>query len=250
MSGCRNYPIARISPHHPVGTISLRTVWSTGATDRRREGAAGGSGRNGEAKYRCGEWYRRCGEEGVDDSGRELGAGVAAQLGKRVGLRHRGLVAAIAGHRRVRVADEHDLGAERDLVAGELVGIAGAVPALVARANQSWRRRRARARSGRCARRSACGGGRTPTRRRRAGRACAGSERGIAILPMSCSSAAIATRSISSSSRPRRRATCHGERRHLVGVPAQLGIGSRSSALRSTPALCKRAEMRPLFFSA
>ena len=46
----------------------------------------------------------------------------------------------LGGHRDVGVARAHDARRERDLLAGETVGIAAAVPVLVRRANDRWRR--------------------------------------------------------------------------------------------------------------
>ncbi len=48
-----------------------------------------------------------------------------------LGLRHRRAVGAVGRHRVVGVAGEEDAGAERDRLAGEAVGVAAAVPALV-----------------------------------------------------------------------------------------------------------------------
>ena len=53
-----------------------------------------------------------------------------------LGFRSRAHVAAIGGHGRVGVAHEHDLRAERDLVAREPIRVARPVPALVAGADQ------------------------------------------------------------------------------------------------------------------
>ncbi len=61
----------------------------------------------------------------------ELGARVTAHLGDRDRARERVAVGAIRGHRVVRVAAEDDPRLDRDLVAGEPVGIATPVEALV-----------------------------------------------------------------------------------------------------------------------
>ena len=65
----------------------------------------------------------------------ELRAGVVADLGQRVLAAHRLAVGAVGGHRVVRVAAEDDPRGERDLLAGEAVRVAPAVPALVAGAD-------------------------------------------------------------------------------------------------------------------
>ena len=83
--------------------------------------------------------------ERVDDRGVELLAGAAAQLGQRVFDRVRGAVDAVGHHRVEGVADGDDAGAERDVLAGEAVGVAGAVPALVAGAHDAPRPAAARA---------------------------------------------------------------------------------------------------------
>jgi hypothetical protein len=73
---------------------------------------------------------RRPDERG-DDARVELRAGAAHELGDRVIVRHGRAVRAVRGHRVVGVAGEDDAAAERDLLAGEPVGVAGAVEALV-----------------------------------------------------------------------------------------------------------------------
>src|SRR5215212_5390306 len=66
----------------------------------------------------------------------ELLPGERADLVAREVGRQRATVRAVAGHRVVRVADEDHARAERDAVAGQSVGVAAAVPALVAVADQ------------------------------------------------------------------------------------------------------------------
>src|SRR3954451_12116389 len=70
--------------------------------------------------------------EDLDQPGVEMCSGAAAKLRKCVRQGHRRLVRAVGGHRVIGVADEHDAGRERDLVALEPVRVAGTVPALVA----------------------------------------------------------------------------------------------------------------------
>ena len=57
--------------------------------------------------------------------------------------RHRALVGAVGDHGVVGVADGHDAGAERDVLARQPVGVALAVPALVAGAHEPCHRRSA-----------------------------------------------------------------------------------------------------------
>ena len=57
--------------------------------------------------------------------------GVGPQLGQRRVVVHRGAVAAVRRHRVPRVAGEDDPAGQRDQLAGEAVGVAAAVPALV-----------------------------------------------------------------------------------------------------------------------
>ena len=71
------------------------------------------------------------GDEGVDHVRVELGAGVAAQLGERLRVRQRAPVRAVGYERVPGVAGEHDARGERDLLAGDAVRVAAAVPALV-----------------------------------------------------------------------------------------------------------------------
>ena len=66
-----------------------------------------------------------------------LRAGALAQAAKRLGMAQLPPVRPIGGHRVVRVADEDDARLERDVGCGELVGIPGAVPALVAVADDA-----------------------------------------------------------------------------------------------------------------
>ena len=71
------------------------------------------------------------GEERGDDLGVELRAGAALDLRDRFLERERRAVEAVGRHRVEGVGDEDDARAERDLLAGEAVGVALAVPALV-----------------------------------------------------------------------------------------------------------------------
>ena len=70
-------------------------------------------------------------EERVDDLGRELGAPAVANLGGGLGDRQRALIRPLGRHRVPGVGEPRDRRLERDAVAGEARGIAGAVPALV-----------------------------------------------------------------------------------------------------------------------
>src|SRR5262249_31139945 len=70
-------------------------------------------------------------DEDLDHDRVELRAGAADELVDR-GLRGQARsVCAVAQHRVVRVGDEQDPRPDRDLLAGEVVWVAGAVPALV-----------------------------------------------------------------------------------------------------------------------
>lgn len=77
----------------------------------------------------------KCGREGLHDVGVELRPGAPPELGECVGGTHGAAVRAIGCHRVVGVADGDDPRAEWDVLAGELIGVAAAVPALVARAH-------------------------------------------------------------------------------------------------------------------
>ena len=65
--------------------------------------------------------------------GFELSAGAAAELGERVAMLQGAPVGALGRHRRVGVADRDHARGQRDLLGGETVGVALAVPALVRR---------------------------------------------------------------------------------------------------------------------
>ena len=69
--------------------------------------------------------------EHLDELGVELDAGLAAQLVDRGLVRDRGAVRPAGDHRLVGVDDRHDPRPDRDLAAGEAVGIAAAVVPLV-----------------------------------------------------------------------------------------------------------------------
>src|SRR3990172_949351 len=69
--------------------------------------------------------------ESVHDPAIKLLAGAAVQLLERLLQGDDALVGAVGGHRVEGVADEDDARAERDLVAGEAVGVAAAVVVLV-----------------------------------------------------------------------------------------------------------------------
>ena len=84
--------------------------------------------------------------ECVDDCRVELGSGVAFEFGERVGLGSGVLVAALGGHGVKGVADSNDARAERNIRAGEPVGISVAVPAFVAGADEDGDRRERRRR--------------------------------------------------------------------------------------------------------
>src|SRR5918992_3568579 len=75
------------------------------------------------------------GQQRLHDPWVELGAGHAAQLRPGLVLREGGPVRPRRGHRLVGVTGEDDAGARRYLLAGQPVGIARAVPALVGAAH-------------------------------------------------------------------------------------------------------------------
>ena len=93
-----------------------------GVADRAPAGASRAAAARGRPEHA---------EQRVDDARVELRAGDAAQLGVRGGGRARRAPRARRGHRDERVAREQDPRGERDLLAGEAVGVAGAVEALV-----------------------------------------------------------------------------------------------------------------------
>src|SRR5664280_3287237 len=76
----------------------------------------------------------------LDDLRIELRAGVLAQLGQRGPSRARRVVGALGDQRVKGVARSDDARSERYLSAGQAVGIAAAVPSLVAGANQARNR--------------------------------------------------------------------------------------------------------------
>ena len=78
-------------------------------------------------------------DEGADDGGIELRPGAAVQLSSASASRHRRAIRAVGDHGVVGVADGDDAGAERDVVAGEAVGVAGAVEPLVRGAHERRR---------------------------------------------------------------------------------------------------------------
>ena len=80
-------------------------------------------------------------------------SGAAAQLGQRLGAARGGRYGRSLSHRVEGVADGDDAGAERDVLAGQAVGVAGAVPALVAGADELGRPAPARGPRRRSARR-------------------------------------------------------------------------------------------------
>src|SRR6266496_2486271 len=73
---------------------------------------------------------RQGSQEGLEDAIRPPAAAASERL-QRQGMREPGLVRAGGWERVVDVQDADDLGAERDLVALEAVGVAAAVVALV-----------------------------------------------------------------------------------------------------------------------
>ena len=87
---------------------------------QRRERAAGAS-----------QLGQRDVEKRSHHLGAEVGAGATGQLGPRVGERHRGFVGAHRGHHFERIGHRDDRGGTGDVVAGELAGVAGAVPSFV-----------------------------------------------------------------------------------------------------------------------
>ena len=75
-------------------------------------------------------------DEGADDARVERAAGLVLERGERDRFRHGAAIRAIAREGVVVVDDADDPRAERDVLADQAVGIAGAVPALVVRADQ------------------------------------------------------------------------------------------------------------------
>src|ERR671925_143227 len=69
--------------------------------------------------------------EGRDDVGVELRAGTPLELVNGVVVRQLAPVDALTRHRVIRVGDEEDAGAERNLLGAELVRVAAPVPAFV-----------------------------------------------------------------------------------------------------------------------
>ena len=123
-------------------------------------------------------------------------------------------VAAIAGHRVPRVADEDDARAQRDVLAGQAVGVAAAVPALVAGAHDAAHGAQRLGRADDALADDRVLADERSSRPRRAGRACAGSRRGP--RPCRCRAA-------------RRRAHHDVE---VLGVEAE----ARAHAARASPA--------------
>src|SRR5215213_10057452 len=80
------------------------------------------------------ELERRLAERIVErghDAGVELRAGAAVHFGERLGARDLCAVDAVGRHRVVGVGNEEDARGQLDLLAGEVVRVARAVPALV-----------------------------------------------------------------------------------------------------------------------
>ena len=185
-------------------------------------------GRPGRARVPLGDRAdARAGCEHLDEGGHdgrvELRAGAAQQLrAGRVG-RDRALVRAVGRHGVERVADGDDARAQRDAAAGQAVGVAAAVVALVARS----------ARCGRPARAPARARMRSPIAVwRRMNVHSSGSSgpgfcrmaAGTATLPMSCSSAASATccTSLAPHAQLARRRARRDRRRRASGVQVRL----------------------------
>ena len=78
----------------------------------------------------------RDGQQRLDHRGIELRAGAVAQLLARMLLVERAAIGAVGGHRVPRVGDGDDAARDRDLLTGELVRIAAAVPALMMAAHR------------------------------------------------------------------------------------------------------------------
>ena len=127
-------------------------------------------------------------EEHVDDFRVELRAAALAQDRERDVVRVGRLVRALARHRVERVGDGADPAPQRNRLAGEAGGIAGAIPSLVvAERDDAPRLQQLRARVGenRCRRSSAC----SRITSHSGGSRCVGLRRitsGTAILPRSC----------------------------------------------------------------
>src|SRR3954451_2559636 len=83
-------------------------------------------------------------EKGLHEFRVELAAGLAAELLDGLRLRQPARVGAPGCHRVERVAQEHDARGERDRLAREAVGVAAAIEALVARADDAGVKRERR----------------------------------------------------------------------------------------------------------
>ena len=226
---------------------SSRTSSAPTTSRRRRAGVrAGRARRSPRGRRRSAARERRRGRcargapapraERLDDLGVELRrrrSGAAPPARPRRG--RAGRYGRSAGHRVERVADRHDAGAERDLLAREPVRVARAVEALVARAHEprhaAERRRGAQdplADHGVLA-------DEAPAPRRRAGRAC---EDRVRDRP-SCRRRAARRRGAIRSRSSARQAEVGGGRLGQRGddadVPAQLGL-----ALLQRPAAARR----------
>ena len=110
----------------------------------RRRAGAGTDGARRRFGHAFGDQRRHHRHEGADDARIEGAAGLVLQRGHRHRFGHGAAVRAIAGQGVVVVDDADDARAERDVLAGQAVGIAGAVPALVVRADQRHDRIRER----------------------------------------------------------------------------------------------------------
>src|SRR5262249_27700358 len=128
--GCgRWWPTSDPSPGRPVGRESSRSD-SLDALDGCGDRPRGLRSDRGDAASTEAFDLELVGE-GVDDLGVELGAGAALELLDRLVGRDAPPVDALGGHGVESIRDEDDPGAERDALAGEAVGVAAAVPALV-----------------------------------------------------------------------------------------------------------------------
>src|SRR3954470_20140973 len=133
----------RLSLRSPAWSRSGSSCFSGPALEAGREPRAsaqeGLGGSYADLKRRAaaiGE-YR---EEGFDDFGVELCSGLGAELGDRCLFAERGASVCPRGCHRVEgIADSDDASTERDLVAGEAVGVALAVDPFVASAHDPRR---------------------------------------------------------------------------------------------------------------
>ena len=118
-----------LHPHQPDHVEQRLDAGRGGEVGRSRrdDAAAGRAAGAGVLEHR---------PRGGDDTAVKLRSGVLLELCDRGLARDRVVIGAVARHRVERVADRDDPRSERDRLAGEAVGIPGAVDALVRRADE------------------------------------------------------------------------------------------------------------------